>query len=513
MKPSAGGAGGGSVDRSGACKLDSKMTSHIKHRGLPAILIAGAVLLLMFCVGTSALSRQFVFGEGHAARPIVQVVVLYLLAWAGFSAACLCAWRRPAGFSPRLTAFILAVAVVARLVMSASLLVQENDCYRYVLDGESVLHGVNPFRFAPDEVAEHAPQPLRDALQGDAARLVLSRISYGEIPTIYPPLAQAAFAAGAWLTPWRWHGQRVVFIFADLVTIVGLLLLLRCLGRPPAWVVFYAWNPLVLKEVVNSAHVDALMGPCLIAVLLGMILFRRNSGHVGTAGLLLLAAGLSAAILVKLYPLLLAPVAAAYVLRQSRRMLPVILLAALTFTAIAAAYAPFLGVGFERLTEGLRAFGGTWERNAGLYLLVDWLLPSARAVSAAVPGVVALLAGCYVLRARDPFEAALAGMQWTLLAWLLFLPMVFPWYALGLLVLTTCRPRVWGVVLSGMLGLYYLLFFLEYGDYPECFSTLLKWVEHGVVITAVSIEFLMRRFRRGRASPASAELPRKNRPV
>ena len=44
----------------------------------------------------------------------------------------------------------------------------------------------------------------------------------------------------------------------DLGTCLLLLSLLRARGRPAA-VILYAWNPLVLKELAGSGHLDAAM--------------------------------------------------------------------------------------------------------------------------------------------------------------------------------------------------------------------------------------------------------------
>ncbi|MDA1045216.1 MAG: hypothetical protein O3C57_08345, partial [Verrucomicrobia bacterium] len=196
-----------------------------KHGGIPMWM--GAVGLCVFSIGASLLSRQFVFGIGHEDRPIMAVLLLFVLAWTGFAVATLHVWRT-ASSSSRGIGWIIVVGIVARLLMASSSLIQENDCYRYVLDGEAILHGVNPFRYTPENVADASTGKFAAALQREDAKVILSRITYGDVPSIYPPLAQAAFALGAWLTPWSWHGQRIVFLAADMLT---MLLLVQVLGR------------------------------------------------------------------------------------------------------------------------------------------------------------------------------------------------------------------------------------------------------------------------------------------
>jgi hypothetical protein len=219
--------------------------------------------------------------------------------------------------------WILGVGVAARLLMSVSGLIQENDCYRYVLDGEAILHGVNPFRFSPEQVAEAGEASFGG---GGDAQLILSRVGYPDIPTIYPPLAQLAFTVGAFLTPWSWHGQRIVFLLADLGTIAVLVLLLSRLGRPRHWIVFYAWNPLIIKEIANSAHLESLLSLSLSLLVLRCCYWQARPT---VARLAWVALAFSAAILSKLYPIILAPILAVYVWRTARAVRPVLALGAM----------------------------------------------------------------------------------------------------------------------------------------------------------------------------------------
>jgi len=162
----------------------------------------------------------------------------------------------------------LAVGGLVRLVLLPSSLIQENDVYRYVLDGQVLMAAQNPYRLSPVATTARAPEPLKSRLKESSARTTLSRIGYPYIPTVYPPVSQLAFAAGAWLSGWDWKGQRWVFTAVDLGVISILILLLPLFAIPRPWVLLYAWNPLVLKEVTNSAHVDILVTFFVLLLLL-----------------------------------------------------------------------------------------------------------------------------------------------------------------------------------------------------------------------------------------------------
>lgn len=428
------------------------------------------------------LGPQFVYGEDHELRPIPQFLAFYAAGWTGFAAAVWMAVCKewPVG-SPLF--WIVGIGLIARLAALPSNLIQENDCYRYVLDGHAVLSGLNPFRYAPEELPDQAPEPLRAELQRDDAQRVLSRIGYPEIPTIYPPAAQAAFAIGAVITPWHWMGQRIVFLLADVATMILVLVALRRYGLPPMSGVFYAWNPLIIKEVANSAHLDSLVGLFVVGVLIAM---RNWSERGGTAWLILASLAFAGAVLTKLYPVVLLPVLAIYVLDRGG-MRPLLVFFGLSTATCVLAYLPFLGVGVHRITAGLLEYGRDWVRNDGAFGLLEATMPYPRSAAGAIVTIAALAAGWRMMRAGSDPHGLVTAMQVTLLIWFLFIPAMFPWYAIGLVAVSALRIRTWGVVLSGAWCLYYMLFYLEYQEdahdpgWVEHWTLCVQWLQHAPV--------------------------------
>ncbi len=446
--------------------------------------VFAGVLVLVYCASLTLLSGQFIYGEGHASRPIVLVLGMYSLGWIGFALAVWLAVRD----ANLPVSGMLAVALLARLILLPSNLIQENDCYRYVLDGEALLNGVNPYGYSPEDMAWEAPAHFREALNSPEAQAVLSRVGYPEIPTIYPPAAQGAFALGALLTPWSWMGQRIVLLAGDIATISVLLGLLRNAALPLKRLVFYAWNPLILKEVINSVHIDGLvaLGLALTILCLAKSLEKeRSAGWAALAG-----CALAGAVLTKLYPILLAPIAAGFLWNARRKYLTALAFWFTFATVIVAAYWPFLGVGWEQLTAGLRTYAGEWRRNDGAFALLVMATPYPRACAAAIAVIATVIAAGIATRSRGKLTALVRACQVALLAWFLFLPAAYPWYAVGLLVIATLRPRPWGVVLSGVFGLYYLQFWVDYHELPAHWHAAIAAAEHGSVWIAVVVPFL-----------------------
>ena len=457
-----------------------QMPSSDRVRKALWLLSGGFVLASALCI--TLLSERFVYGEGHAERPIVLLVLVLAIGWVGYASASSLAVFRKSGC----VWWILGVGLVARCFLLPSNLVQENDCYRYVLDGEATVHGVNAYDYAPQDVADEAPRRFSEALQRDDAHLILSRISYKHVPTIYPPLAQGAFAVGAFITPWNWHGQRYVFLAFDILTALVVLAGLRLLKKPDAWVVVYAWNPLILKEIANSAHLDSLAGCCLVALVVCLVRWDQGKRPILWATLAGLA--LAGAVLTKLYPLMLAPVCLAFLWRRKEHRRTALVFLGVLAVATVLAYLPFLNVGPARLTEGLRTYGREWQRNDGAFRLLATVFggAGARGVAAGFATAWALAMTLRAGRSEATTEQLIAAMQATLLCWFLLLPAAYPWYAVGLLALAPFRPRPWAVVLSGSFALYYFIFLIDYRELPPGWKLVVQAVEHGLVWAALA---------------------------
>lgn len=432
-----------------------------------------ALALVCGALGWTLLSRFFVFGEGHAERPILLFLVSYLFVWIAFAAA---AYGLARGGQPSIR-LVLSAAVLARLVLIPSGLIQENDVYRYVLDGQVLLHGGNPYEYSPLDLA--ASGILEEPFEDSDAFVVLERVGYPHIPTVYPPAAQLFFALGARLGGWDWMGQRLVFLTVDLAVILLLLVLLECLSLPRNRVLLYAWNPLVLKEIANSVHLDVVVAFFLILLALCLIRFteRQHWFWAAFGGLCFALAVLS-----KLYPLIFGP-ASLRVLLRARRPGPAVLLfagvAALTLTA---AVLPFVGIGWDGLTAGLRTYAEQWRMNQGLFAVVELLTPFPRPAVAAIVALAALVIPW--LGSSEDRGRVSRDFFWVLLVWFLLIPTPFPWYALPILGLTTVLPvAVWAVsvVMSGALGLYYLSFYFEYHGHPAVWWAWTRGVEHALI--------------------------------
>ena len=287
--------------------------------------------------GLNALSWQFTYQSTFADRPLITVLLLFAAAFIGYLAAITVAKR--AVQNGMLIAVIIGFALLFRLVMVFSYPIQEVDIYRYMWDGEVQTQGVSPFQFSPEEVLAADPSTKDPDLKklvehrdsDPAVAEVLRRIHYGHLPTIYPPTSQLVFRMSSAITPsglsviQRVWVMKAVLIAFDLGVLVLLIIMLALCRMPVGLSVAYGWCPLVMKEVANSGHLDAIavfLSVLAIFLLVWLVskptddVTKKRSSLSSYPIAVLAGLVLAAAVGAKLYPIILAPLLFGGILRR-----------------------------------------------------------------------------------------------------------------------------------------------------------------------------------------------------
>ena len=388
---------------------------------------AGIVLCLL---GAAALRLPDDVGAMDRDRTALYVV------WAAvagvlYAAAVALVAAGPSG-GRRACAAVLLLAGAMRVVTVLPPPLQSTDAYRYVWDGRVQAAGINPYRYLP---AAKELQELRD--EGVGAGAVYPNINRADTaPTIYPPFAQAIFAAVAQAWPRSWPslgGIKAAMLAFDLLAVGAALLLLRTARLPPERVLIYAWNPLVLWEFAGGAHIDAAaVGLSALAILAAV---RARPALAGGA--------LGLAILCKLLPAALFPA----LWRRWNLRTP-----AACAAVVVAGYACYAGVGWRVLgylpgyaSEERLADGGVvlLRLLALLGPLPSWAGPGYWAV--ALLGLLAL-AVATVRRPlpSDPARRAAvvcSDALWLSVATMAALSPHYPWYLTVLAWPSVVAPR------------------------------------------------------------------------
>jgi hypothetical protein len=382
----------------------------------------------------------------------------------------LLAWRA-ARESARARAIALGAALAFRLVAACGAPWLSDDVHRYVWDGRLQLHGLHPYAHAPQD-------PALDALRDRDS----TRINHPELRTIYPPLAELAFAALAALGLGV-RGFQLGFGLLDFGVVLALDRLLAALDLPRERVVLYAWNPLAIVESATSAHVEPLG---LLLLVLGTLALARNRRSLS-------AAALACAIQAKLVPLVLVPT---FVRRFRPREIVVLAAVVLALALPYAITGPALGAGLLDFAERweFNALGfagvrgtlaaldtghtlvpllGAFDAGDRLYRLV-WPEPLARLV---VLGALAAWVGWVAARRIvDPVREALLVLG----ALLLLAPTVHPWYALWILPFAAANLSAPWLVFAALVPLAYTG---RAGDV----SWLVRAIEYGPVLALLGM--------------------------
>lgn len=200
--------------------------------------------------------------------------------------------------SPRRAALlVLGVSAAFQVIALSHGPSTSDDDYRYVWDGKVQLSGTDPYRYPPssDALADLREPFLFGPPEHCVHKFVggCTSINRPTVRTIYPPVAEGAFAAIR-LASFGGNGGHLPLQLAGLLgsLAVGWLLLRR--GRP--WLAaVWAWCPVVVVEYANNAHIDWL---AVLFVALAFVLAKRTWSVGALVG---------AAIAVKLYPALVLP--------------------------------------------------------------------------------------------------------------------------------------------------------------------------------------------------------------
>lgn len=344
----------------------------------------------------------------------------------------------------------LGAALLFRLLWLPAQPVLSDDVYRFRWDGLLVAHGVNPFRFRPDElIADGARTALPEAATRAAVLPKLQQLyrllNSPHYYSVYPPISQAVFGTAARLFPASQRGfvmcLRLSILLAEGGTAWLLLALLPALGWPAGRALRYLLHPLVIVELTGNLHFEAL---AICFVLLAIWLLHRQRWAFSAGAL-----GLGAA--AKLLPLLALPLLVrrlgwrrfgAYSIGVAGTLL-------LLFT-------PFISVALVvNISRSLNLYFRNFEFNASIYYVlraIGYYLTTYNEIAVIGPAL-ALSAALFGLglawRERHPTLASLpVALMFLFTGYYALATTVHPWYITPLIALASLTrfryPLVWG---------------------------------------------------------------------
>jgi alpha-1,6-mannosyltransferase len=354
----------------------------------------------------------------------------------------------------------IALGMFFRAILLFSLPNLSDDFYRFIWDGNLAINGINPFEFTPSQVLDSNILPEINFLHP----LLNSQDYY----SVYPPVLQWVFGLGALIAGTSFLGNviffKLILLAAEGFSLVLIIKLLKSLSLDPKKVFLYAWNPLVVLEIIGNIHFEGLYLPFLLLFLVGLVSLNEKKSVAGLIG------GVGS----KLIPLYLVPLTVFRLgVKTAVRVGAVSMIGGLII------FLPYFYKWefIQRFLTSVDLYFKTFEFNGGVYLVLRNLISNIigynpiQTLGPILGGITwgtALFLGFY-FRKKPVFAAF-----WILFFILFFASIVHPWYIIPFFCLSLFTPYRfalwWTLMIFGSYFAYsnaifsenYLLVGLEY---------------------------------------------------
>ncbi len=342
---------------------------------------------------------------------------------------------------------IFTFAVLFRLILFSADISTSGDVYRYIWEGKVVLSGGNPFEYPPDS-------PKFNALRTDKFPKL---VTYPQMTTIYPGAAQAIFALGYILSGESQIGLKLIYLIAEIITMLVIIALLKRFGKPGNLVILYAWLPLPVMEYFINSHLDA-AGIALFMA--SLFLFVKNKWKWS-------AVLLALAVSVKLYALLAFP----FLFKKLgiKKGAAYGLILALVFSLT---MAPFAGAG-KMLYSALTKYLSSWSFNGGIYTFFNQFIHNGYTTHTLV--FILLIVSLLIIFVY--FKKTIRSIYLAWAAYIVLAPTLYPWY-LG-----------WIAALHPLIGFYSISAFLFLINLSNITPLQTQWREFTWVLLVEYIPF------------------------
>jgi len=371
--------------------------------------------------------------------------------------------------------WVIGIGIILRVLMLFTAPILEDDYFRYLWDGAVTANAINPYTYSPQEILEGTDIPTELTELAEESGDIIHNINHPEVRTIYPPIAQAFFALSYWLDSWSLITWKLILIIFDLATLSLIFNALGILKLPSSYLIIYWWNPLLLKEIFNSGHLDVLVFPFVLSA----IIMASQNRYIRSTLTLIIGMG------IKLWPAFLLPVILRPIISKPKKLLGTLVLAVISIGIL------FLPVYFSGLDQssGFIAYSQSWQNNDSVFRMLIYIselgldllgyqtfhkYTAARFLMVALIAVwIAFVTLGKTFKNEDLFKKSLFIIAFVFL----ISPTQFPWYATWLIPFLAIKPRFSLLLLTALLPLYYLRYYFEPRGEIEIFTNVVVWVE------------------------------------
>ena len=327
----------------------------------------------------------------------------------------------------------LYASIVIRFIVIPSMNFSSVDVWRYLWDGNMQAIGFSPYTIAPKEVMDAGFNTFKDA--GN----LFHQVASARENSVYPPFLQMIFYCCVKASLSNQHLaiilMKFILVVAEIISLNAMLQLLAKFKMPLKNIFIYAFNPLIIIELISNVHFESLT----ICFLLVSLLFYVEQKNARAISFYVFS------ILTGIIPIVFLP----YFLFKNnwKQNLKLLIIFSFLFFSFLAIYFYVINVRKEYLSS-LQLYFNQFEFNSFLFywlnvLLPNRLQPTAGAIlSRTLIAVSLLLLLFWNWRSRN--ENIEKWLSKILLFWMLFLfsfTVINAWYIAPILMLTVFRKN------------------------------------------------------------------------
>lgn len=293
---------------------------------------------------------------------------------------------------------IFIAGLIFRITVMPAKYSTSDDVERYIWEGKILVNGFNPFEHSPDS----------DELKHLHSERLPEKVTFKNMTTIYPAVAQIIFAAGYLMSGENETGLKIIYLFFETLTFVFIIKLLRLKKLNDNLLIYYAWLPLPVMEYFINSHIDVAGLPFLL-----MFLYYAEKNNF-----LKSLITFTAAVLVKLFPFILAPLLIKkFGLRKS---LLFAVLFGVIFLIISYPFIPFN----KSVDSSLFIYLKNWSFNGSVYKLFETIFSSGE-IARIITLILFVISAFLISFFYKNFLEAAYGI---LILFIAFAATLYPWY-------------------------------------------------------------------------------------
>lgn len=373
--------------------------------------------------------------------------------------------------------YLLTTGIIFRLLFLFSIPALSPDFYRFIWDGQVLLHGYNPYLHTPQELIAQTGFQIPNA---EVLFLKMGSLSAGN-HTNYPPVCQGIFAGVAFIAGKSILGAviafRLIILFCDLGIYYLGKKILKHLNLPVKKIYLYFLNPLVIVELTGNLHFEGIMVFFLFAAF--YLLLNKK---IFTAAIFF-----AISIAVKLVPLMLAPLFLRWL--GFKKAVSFYLGVGITMIVL---FIPFFSIQFfQNYYHTISLWFVNFEFNASIYYLIREIgyyikgYDIIHSVGKIMPIIIIgyILIFSYSKKNRE-VNILFENMLLILGIYFFLSTTIHPWYVVTLVALSIFTCYRFALIWSAMI----ILSYFAYSQNPFHETTLLLIIEYGVVFVFFFIE-------------------------